>query len=44
MAALGDTLLFGCTQVEIVQLTQTDKYYPSLVNRIAVCYMASQKS
>lgn len=43
MTALGDTLVFGCTLVEIVQLTQTDQCYPSLVNWIAVCYMASQK-
>lgn len=43
MTALGDTLVFGCTLVEIVQLTHTDKYYPSPVHWIAFCYMVSQK-
>lgn len=44
MTALGDTLVFGCTLVEIVQLTHTDKYYPSPVHWIALCYMAFPKT
>lgn len=43
MTALGDTLVFSCTLVEIVQLTHTDKCYPSPVHWIAVCYMAFPK-